>query len=275
MKKRTEIFVLLLFLFVLPVSALAAEQETYSSGHFYYHAYPGYVSIAGYLGTETEVKIPSSLAGKPVSEIEDHAFDGCSSVKQITIPDTVTKIGEDAFTGAEALVKIISNTKDVSITAEEKVTIETEFNAAKGTGEVPAAAEFSGESTVRENAAEMGQADLGDGGYEESGSAEKKPTEERMQTEGMSQTEEYVQTENSVQKEERIQTKESIQTEESVQTEQSIQTEKTVQTEQNRNGQKSKNLELQSKTDYTAGWIFAAVCMVAVCTGVILYRRKK
>lgn len=251
MKKRTEIFVLLLFLFVLPVSALAAEQETYSSGHFYYHAYPGYVSIAGYLGTETEVKIPSSLAGKPVSEIEDHAFDGCSSVKQITIPDTVTKIGEDAFTGAEALVKIISNTKDVSITAEEKVTIETEFNAAKGTGEVPAAAEFSGESTVRENAAEMGQADLGDGGYEESGSAEKKPTEERMQTEGMSQTEE------------------------SVQTEQSIQTEKTVQTEQNRNGQKSKNLELQSKTDYTAGWIFAAVCMVAVCTGVILYRRKK
>ena len=146
MKKRTEIFVLLLFLFVLPVSALAAEQETYSSGHFYYHAYPGYVSIAGYLGTETEVKIPSSLAGKPVSEIEDHAFDGCSSVKQITIPDTVTKIGEDAFTGAEALVKIISNTKDVSITAEEKVTIETEFNAAKGTGEVPRQQSFLGKA---------------------------------------------------------------------------------------------------------------------------------
>ena len=103
MKKRTGMFIVLLFLLLLPFSVSAADQETYSSGHFYYHAYPGYVSISGYLGTETEVEIPSSLAGKPVSEIEDHAFAGCGSVKQITIPDTVTKIGVDAFKGAEAL----------------------------------------------------------------------------------------------------------------------------------------------------------------------------
>lgn len=69
-----------------------------------------------------------------MSEIEDHAFDGCGSVKQITIPDTVTKIGVDAFKGAEALEKIISNTKDVSIVAEEKVTIETDY-AADGSDE--------------------------------------------------------------------------------------------------------------------------------------------
>ncbi len=137
MKKRTGMFIVLLFLLLLPFSVSAADQETYSSGHFYYHAYPGYVSISGYLGTETEVEIPSSLAGKPVSEIEDHAFDGCGSVKQITIPDTVTKIGVDAFKGAEALEKIISNTKNVSIVAEEKVTIETDY-AADGSDEDPA-----------------------------------------------------------------------------------------------------------------------------------------
>ena len=268
MKKRTGMFMVLLFLLLLPFSVSAADQETYSSGHFYYHAYPGYVSISGYLGTETEVEIPSSLAGKPVSEIEDHAFDGCDSVKQITIPDTVTKIGVDAFKGAEALEKIISNTKDVSIVAEEKVTIETDY-AADGSDEIPSAVGVTSQSSEKE------QTGVGDGGYEEDGSEENERTEKRMQTEGMSQTEESVQTQESIRTEESVQAKESIRMEESVPAEQGIQTEKAVQTEQDMKEQKSGNQKSEPETDHAAGWILAVISVAAVCTGGILYLRKR
>lgn len=252
----------LLFLLLLPFSVSAADQETYSSGHFYYHAYPGYVSISGYLGMETEVEIPSSLAGKPVSEIEDHAFDGCGSVKQITIPDTVTKIGVDAFKGAEALEKIISNTKDVSIVAEEKVTIETDY-AADGSDEIPSAVGVTSQSTKKE------QTGVGDGGYEEDGSEENKRTEERIQTE------ESVQTQESIRTEESVQARESIQMEGSVPAEQGIQTEKAVQTEQDMKEQKSGNQKSEPETDHAAGWILAVISVAAVCTGGILYLRKR
>lgn len=286
---------LLLFLLLLPFSVSAADQETYSSGHFYYHAYPGYVSISGYLGTETEVEIPSSLAGKPVSEIEDHAFDGCSSVKQITIPDTVTKIGEDAFTGAEALEKIISHAKDVPIVAEDKVKIETESGKSKeleteaesgktSENQHPAETDTmpdAQEETSRVNLSGIEQTGLGDGGYEESGSEEKKHVKERAQAEASVQAEKSVQTEESVQTEKSIQTdesaqmKESIQMEKAVQKEESIQTEKAVQTEQNRKEQRSENQESEAETDHADGWIFAIISIAAVCTGFILHRRKK
>ena len=83
MKKRTGMFIVLLFLLLLPFSVSAADQETYSSGHFTISCISGICLHLRISGTETEVEIPSSLAGKPVSEIEDHAFDGCGSVKQI------------------------------------------------------------------------------------------------------------------------------------------------------------------------------------------------
>lgn len=80
-EKRTGMFMVLLFLLLLPFSVSAADQETYSSGHFYYHAYPGYVSISGYLGTETEVEIPSSLGQENRCRRLKTGFDGCGSVK--------------------------------------------------------------------------------------------------------------------------------------------------------------------------------------------------
>ena len=47
---------------------------------------------------ETDVvKIPAKHKNKPVCKIEKDAFRGCRSLKSITIPDSVTSIGQSAF----------------------------------------------------------------------------------------------------------------------------------------------------------------------------------
>lgn len=117
--------ILLLLLTWIPVSVRADDDTTkYSFGHFYYHSHKGYVSICGYLGRETDVEIPSVMSGRPVSEIESGSFDGCDTIKTITVPDTVVMVYADSFTGASSLKKIISNTVGVELQADSGVEIE-------------------------------------------------------------------------------------------------------------------------------------------------------
>lgn len=45
----------------------------------------------------TEVAIPAEVSGYPVTEIAPCAFRGCSEITELTIPENITKIGDDAF----------------------------------------------------------------------------------------------------------------------------------------------------------------------------------
>ncbi len=54
--------------------------------------------------TDTDVVIPSTYEGLPVTSIGNYAFSGCTSLVSITIPDSVTSIGYDAFTFCTSLV---------------------------------------------------------------------------------------------------------------------------------------------------------------------------
>lgn len=52
------------------------------------------------------VVIPQQIDGKPVTEIEDYAFEKCSSMTSVTIPVGVAEIGKSTFCGCSSLTTI-------------------------------------------------------------------------------------------------------------------------------------------------------------------------
>ena len=73
---------------------------------FAYKIVEGKVTITGYTGSDRYLVIPEKINGVTVSAIADEAFYGCSSVKELTIPDTVTAVGAKAFYGCEGLESV-------------------------------------------------------------------------------------------------------------------------------------------------------------------------
>lgn len=53
--------------------------------------------ITGYKGNPEIIDLPSQIDGMPVTEIRENAFYKCSSLKEIDIPQSVSKIGNYAF----------------------------------------------------------------------------------------------------------------------------------------------------------------------------------
>ena len=54
-----------------------------------------------------KLSVPSEIDGLPVRSIDDFAFCWCSGITSVTIPDTVTDIGREAFFGCPSLSDII------------------------------------------------------------------------------------------------------------------------------------------------------------------------
>ena len=62
-----------------------------------YEITDGKVTITDYTGSATELEIPSTIEGCPVTVIGDAAFEYCQELESITIPESVTDIGSRAF----------------------------------------------------------------------------------------------------------------------------------------------------------------------------------
>ena len=105
MKLKKWLLALAAFAVMAVVCAVAAGAETY--GDFEYHVnYDGIAKITKYTGDAENIEIPAEINGKSVTSIGSYAFRGCTSLTNITIPDSVTWIGSHAFNGCTSLTSI-------------------------------------------------------------------------------------------------------------------------------------------------------------------------
>lgn len=64
------------------------------------------VTVTSYNGTSLDIVIPATIGGLPVTSIADSAFEG-SSIRSVSIPETVESIGWFAFRGATSLSRAV------------------------------------------------------------------------------------------------------------------------------------------------------------------------
>ena len=97
-KKLLSLVIVLAMLLSLmpfvPMTAYAAVE-----GDWLYTLYDGdtTAAITGYNGTATEIVIPPTIAGKPVTRIGSNAFLDNTTITSVTIPDSVLRIESGAF----------------------------------------------------------------------------------------------------------------------------------------------------------------------------------
>ncbi len=78
-------------------------------GGMRYKIVDGEVTITSYdqfFGGKNVV-IPEEILGKKVTEIGDYAFEDCTVIRSVKIPDTVRRIGHGAFRGCDSLEKLV------------------------------------------------------------------------------------------------------------------------------------------------------------------------
>ncbi len=73
------------------------SQDTSICGNFEYTVTDGKATITSYSGKEADLTIPDTLDGYPVTAIGDKAFRDMNFIEVLTLPDTLTSIGDYAF----------------------------------------------------------------------------------------------------------------------------------------------------------------------------------
>jgi len=86
--------------------AVAALLPLVSNAQLAYITNNGAITITGSDGTSTNVVIPASINGYPVTSIGDGAFEECTSLTSITIPNSITNIGNFVFEDCTSLTNI-------------------------------------------------------------------------------------------------------------------------------------------------------------------------
>jgi hypothetical protein len=109
LRLRTACAVRLLpLLLLLALPALVQAQYNYTTNN-------GTITITKYTGPGGVVTIPNTIDGFPVTSIGWRAFSDCSSLTNVTIPDSVTSIGDSAFEACTGLTNVTIGNSVTSI----------------------------------------------------------------------------------------------------------------------------------------------------------------
>jgi hypothetical protein len=84
----------------------------------------GAITITGYVGSNLNVRnvvIPANLNGYPVTSIRDYAFNACTSLTNVFVPNTMTNIGYFAFFSCPSLTNITVHPESVGYSSTNGV----------------------------------------------------------------------------------------------------------------------------------------------------------
>lgn len=97
--KKLSRFLLLVVTLMAFFMIMTVSSSANTSGDFIYTFldYDGTARIDSYIGSATELEIPSSIDGYTVTVIGNNAFENNNNLISVTIPDTVTTIFKEAF----------------------------------------------------------------------------------------------------------------------------------------------------------------------------------
>ncbi len=120
MKKTVSLIlaVIVMFSTVFSLTTFAADDGVYKDFKYTVSS-DNSVTISGYTGNDSSVKIPDSIGGKTVESIGNSAFKGNYKLKSVEIPDTVKSIDDFAFNDCTNLkeVTLPSNVKSIGKSA--------------------------------------------------------------------------------------------------------------------------------------------------------------
>lgn len=85
------------------LAASSAAVYAAEEPNFTYTIINGEATVIGYTGEPVYIEIPDTLEGCPVTQLRDNAFFNCSSLRQISLPQSVTKIGHHTFYACSSL----------------------------------------------------------------------------------------------------------------------------------------------------------------------------
>ena len=68
--------------------------------------FDGTATLIGYVGHDKNLTVPEAINGYMLTSIGGGAFLGCTSLTQVTIPDSVTRIDYRAFRGCTSLTRV-------------------------------------------------------------------------------------------------------------------------------------------------------------------------
>ena len=91
---------------------------------YLFYTYNSVNYLLGYVGTETELTLPNNYNGQNY-QIYKYAFWCCSDLTSITIPDSVTSIGDWAFLGCTGLTSIVVKEGNSKYIAKDNCLIDT------------------------------------------------------------------------------------------------------------------------------------------------------